>query len=193
MKDKQIETLQDDMAAQVQTLRDQVGGAEAENTQLKNDNKEWENKYAALEDQGVLNEKTNRVTEAQHFMDSEMYQEAANAAAAIDKNSLPPDLQETLQNIIDTSYPKLVEKYYNDGVSLYNKGKFDEAKAAFENARQYVKAGNDLADNILYNLGRVAVQQNDKDAAREYFQKVLDDYPDGDQAASAATRLKSIR
>jgi len=191
-KDKAMETLQNEQTAQVQALQGQLDGANAENTQLKADNTTLNDKYTALQTQSDLNEKTDRIVSAEQLMNGGLYQEAVDAAAAVDKTGLSSDLQERLQNIIDTSYPQLVEKYYNDGVAFYNKKQYDDAKQQFDNAMKFVQPGGDLGDDVLYYLGRVAVQQNDTESAKNYFQKILDDYPDGKQAANAASRLKQL-
>jgi len=192
VKDQQIETLQNQQAAQVQSLQQQLDGLNAENTQLQTDNSTWEDKYNTLETQSALNDKTNRILNAEGLMNNGLYQEAVDAAAAIDKTDLPSDLLDRLQNINDTSYPQLVQKYYDDGVTFYNKAQYDDSKLQFENALRYVQSGDDLGDDVLYYLGRIAVRENDTDSARNYFQKILDEYPDGNQAANAASRLKSL-
>ena len=192
VKDKQIETLQNESSARIQTLQGQLDAAGATNSQLTDSVKSWSDKYAALETQTALNDKTNRIAEAERLMANGLYQEAVDAAAGVDKTDLPSDLEDRLQNIMTTSYPKLVEKYYNEGVTLYKAAKYDDARDQFDNALKFVKTGDDLGDDVLYYLGRIAVRQNDNDNARKYFQKILDEYPDGNEAANAASRLKSL-
>ena len=192
VKDKQIEDLRNSSSAQIQTLKGQLDDAGAANTQLADSVKSWSDKYAALEAQTALNEKTSRISEAERLMANGLYQEAVDTAAAVDKTDLPSDLQDRLQNIVTVSYPKLVEKYFNDGEKLYTAAQYDEARDQFNNAMKFVKTGDELGDDVLYYLGRIATRKNDNEAAKQYFQQVLDEYPDGSQAANAASRLKSL-
>jgi len=191
-KDKEIGTLQSDYTAQVQSLQSQLSDAQAENAQLTSTNKEWEQKYSDLQDQLTLTIKTYQIESAEQLMNNGLYQEAVDAANVIDVSNMPSDLQDRLQNIITASYPQLVQKYYDDGVSFYNKGQYDDSKQQFDNALLFVLPGDDLGDDVLYYLGRIAVRQNDTDAAKDYFQRILDEYPDGNQVANATSRLKSL-
>jgi tetratricopeptide (TPR) repeat protein len=191
-KDLEIEKLQNDRVAQVQLLREQFDSADAELKELRDSEKALNDENEVLRAQIELNDRINRIVDAERRVDRQEYQEAVDAAASISADGLPSDLLERLQNIRNEAYPQLTKKYYNDGVRLYNSRQYDESRLEFENAMRYMRSEDDLGDDVLYYLGRIAVLANDLDGARVYFQRVLDEYPDGNQISNARSRLNSL-
>jgi len=189
---KKIDQLQSEHAAQVEGLQKRIDDADLQYTQLQETIKAEKEKSAALEAQVTLDAQKASIVNAERFVDKTQYQDAIDAAATIDKNALPPDLQERLQIVFNTSYPKVVEQHYNSGVKLYNARQYDDARVEFEYAMKYTRKGDDLGDDVLYYLGRIAANANDKDTAKDYFQRILDDYPDGNQVSNATNRLRSL-
>ena len=192
VKDKEIDNLQNSRVAEVQLLQKQLDEVNRQNTQLQETSKSEKDKNTVLEAQIALSTKKESIVNAERFIDKEQYQEAIDAASAVSTDGLPSDLLERLQNVKSTAYPKLVDKYYKDGVRLYNSGQYDSAQKEFENALRYVQSEDDIGDDVLYYLGRIAARANDVDNARVYFQRILDEYPNGNQVANATSRLKLL-
>jgi tetratricopeptide (TPR) repeat protein len=192
VKELEIEKLQNDRVAQVQLLQEQLDSVNTELKGLLESERVLKEENAALASQIDLNEKLNRIVDAERRLDRQEYQEAVDAAASISADGLPSDLLERLRNIRITAYPQLTLKYYNDGVRLYNSASYGQSRLEFENALRYVQPDEELGDDVLYYLGRIAVIEDDPDGARVYFQRVLDEYPDGNQAANARSRLNSL-
>ena len=49
-----------------------------------------------------------------------------------------------------------------------------------------------LADDALYNLGNISLKLNDQYRAREYWQRLLKDYPDSDMLRRTRTQLQEL-
>jgi len=76
--------------------------------------------------------------------------------------------------------------YYNLAGSYYKLGKYDKARTYFEKVRQY-KNMKSLAE---YNLGLVALKQNDKKTAKKWFRSVAKNSRDKKLVALAESKLK---
>ncbi|HEY6273767.1 MAG TPA: tetratricopeptide repeat protein [Terriglobales bacterium] len=73
---------------------------------------------------------------------------------------------------------------YNDGLRDFNAGKNDLASQEFTQYLQ-VYGTTDLAGNAQFYLGEIQYRQGDLQAAVLSYNKVLDQYPGGNKAASA--------
>jgi N-acetylmuramoyl-L-alanine amidase len=60
-------------------------------------------------------------------------------------------------------------------------------KALLKNYRQ-----SRLADDALYNLGTISLKLNDQYRAREYWQRLLKEYPDSDMQRRTRSQLKKL-
>ena len=60
---------------------------------------------------------------------------------------------------------------YKDGIEYYKAGQYDNAKTILENTLNQTGTDKALAN---YYLGQVALAQNDKAAAKSYFEKGLE-------------------
>jgi tol-pal system protein YbgF len=76
------------------------------------------------------------------------------------------------------------EVLYNDGLRDFNAGKNDLASQEFTQYLQ-VYGTTDLAGNAQFYLGEIQYRQGDLQGAVVSYNKVLDQYPGGNKAASA--------
>jgi len=74
-------------------------------------------------------------------------------------------------------HPRDARAQYNRGLALHKAGKNDEARQAFERAKELDTDGK-LAAKIHYNLGNVSVAQGDKRAAVKEYRQALRANPD---------------
>jgi TolA-binding protein len=80
------------------------------------------------------------------------------------------------------------DSLYNQGIVLWNAGKYAESKAQFEAA---VKAKPDYAD-AHYRLGMASLNTGDMAAARTAFESYLKYAPTGDKAAEVKGYIASL-
>jgi TolA-binding protein len=177
---------------ETQDMQSQIDAAQLENQQLSTNYAELEEKFAQAETDAVLNRKTNQVLNAQILANNGLYQEAVDSVASIDPSGLPSDIADQISSIRSISYPMLVQKYLQDGTQLYNQGLFEEARQQCENAVRYITPEDPEGDDALYRLGQAAQQLGLTDLARQSFQRILDEFPSGNQARNAQTRLNQL-
>lgn len=69
----------------------------------------------------------------------------------------------------------------DSGIAAYKKGDSEKAEGIF---RQFIKnyPGSDLADNACYNLAKISIAKNDYYRALNWYEQLLEKYPDSDAA-----------
>lgn len=69
----------------------------------------------------------------------------------------------------------------DSGIAAFRKGEVDRAEVIF---RSFLREhpGSDLADNAVYNLAKIALKKGNDQKALEWYEFLLEKYPDSDAA-----------
>ena len=87
--------------------------------------------------------------------------------------------------------PRAADAQYQIAESYYAEEQRGEALSALELvARQWPSSAR--AAGALYRAGVIAEEMGNRSRAREYYQDVMQRYPDSDEARQARTRLREI-
>jgi len=185
----EIEAVHNQRIEEAAEYQSRIDEANTKITTMEENEESLQERIVTLDAQITLNEHINRIVDAERHLDREEFQEAFDLAGNISTYGLPSDLIERVQAIMDTASPRLLQIYHNSGVYLYLRFEFERSRIEFHNALRFMPPGHELGGDIYYHLGRIAVQQGYIDAARQYFQTVLELYPYGNRANDAALRL----
>ncbi|MCR5203299.1 MAG: tetratricopeptide repeat protein [Lachnospiraceae bacterium] len=178
----------------VNTLQD-------ENEQLEKENKELSKKVEELQggdptDIANYKEMYETILAALNSYNDKNYVDAAKKVMAIDEKKLDSKAAATIfKKIKKDSYPKASEDYFIKGRDCYNgdgdyagKQDFDEAIKLLNRALKFNK---DNADAI-YFLGRCYQQKQDTEKAQEYYNTIIEKYPDSERVSEAERRLREM-
>jgi len=132
------------------------------------------------------------VNTAYSYLSQELPREALNILLNVDAARLSPDARATYNHIRETAMPIMEAEYYLQGQSYFNAGNFAEAREALERAAGYITEGSDIADDILYFLGRVAEEEGYYNLAQTYFERVINDFPGSNRANAANAGLNRL-
>ncbi|MGZ8852051.1 MAG: tol-pal system protein YbgF [Thermoanaerobaculia bacterium] len=77
---------------------------------------------------------------------------------------------------------------YRNGIELYGKNRFSEARAAFQQVFDADPSG-ELADNALFWIGETYYSAGDFNNASRYYKRVSDEYGDQNKAPDAMYKL----
>lgn len=91
--------------------------------------------------------------------------------------------------IKEDTYPSLSIDFYQQGYNSYSKGKYDEALEHLNKAIEFDEANVDA----IYFLGRTYHRLSDNDKAKEYYNVLVDKYPDSSRAREAKSKLKELQ
>lgn len=132
---------------------------------------------ATINDQLARQERIIKVNTAQNLYKGNNLEDAADILFNLDVTGLPLDIVESYTEMVNKIYPALAQSLYTSGVTHYNRKEYTEAKERLEKAMQYVPSDNAYADDIYYYLGLTAEATEDNKKAVEYYEKVINDYP----------------
>jgi tol-pal system protein YbgF len=81
-----------------------------------------------------------------------------------------------------------IAEIYRNGIVLYGKNRFPEARVAFQQVFDSDTSG-ELADNALFWIGETYYAASDWNNAIRYYKRVADDYGDQNKAPDAMYKL----
>lgn len=121
---------------------------------------------------------------------------AAEKLSKIKKDQLSSDVaQEFYKKVKDETYSEASKAYFEDGRDAYNgEGEYaghkdyEKAIELLEKSLTYDKANTDA----IYFLGRCYQQQSNAEKAKEYYNQIIEDYPDSTRLNEAKRRMREL-
>ena len=176
------------LSKKVQLLTDddenKVGAVQTSKDQL-------EKEVAEYETQITTYTQKEKLTSAKQQIDEGDYVEAAKTLYSIAATSLSEEEKADLDSLKERAYPNAAERLYEEGVSAYEQENYVEAKGQFETVLLY-EPGDRLTRKTLYYLGNICEANQDVEGAKQYYQKVMAEYPDTREAYRAEDRLDEM-
>ena len=121
------------------------------------------------------------------MIDSIRYGKAIKMVQAQDLSAA----QSTLEDLLVDNYNR-PDLQYDLGVVSYSLKNFDKAKACFAQVVENSVAPLLLKEQALFNLGNVAVAQNQLEEAIEWYNRVLEQNPDNAHAQHNVEKVKEM-
>ncbi len=116
--------------------------------------------------------------------------EAAKTLSGVKESAIENKTAKEIYNTIkSTTFEETAEELAEEGRITYNNGKYEEAIKLLNKALKMDK------DNVkaVYFLGRCYHRMGDAEKAREYYNTIVNDYPDSDRAGEAKSRLRELQ
>lgn len=167
-----------------------VTGLENEKAALEKEVEELQEKLDALTADGVDTDTYNNFYKAiKFYMDGNQI-EAAKILSEVKESAIDNKAAKEIYNTIkSTTFKETAEGLAEEGRIVYNNGKYEEAIELLNKALDMDK------DNVkaIYFLGRCYHRMGNADKAKEYYNTIVNDYPDSDRAGEAKSRLAELR
>lgn len=121
---------------------------------------------------------------------------AAEKLSKIKKDQLSSDVAQDFYNKVkDETYSEASKTCFEEGRDAYNgEGEYDghkdydKAIELLEKSLSYDEANTDA----IYFLGRCYQQQSEADKAKEYYNQIIEDYPDSPRVSEAKRRMREL-
>lgn len=119
------------------------------------------------------------------------YNTLAEKLAAIDDTALKDDSDTTklLTKIRDEVYPVATQSLYDSGHTLYGRAKYEDALKDLAKALTYDPKNVDA----IYFTGRSYDRLGDKEKAAQYYNQIINDFPDSVRVSEAKTKLRLLQ
>lgn len=167
-----------------------VTGLENEKAALEKEVEELQEKLTTLTSDGVDADTFTKFYKAiQYYMDGNNA-EAAKTLSDVKESAIENKAAKKIYNTIKAAtFEETAEDLAEEGRMVYNNGRYDEAIELLNKALDMDK------DNVkaIYFLGRCYHRMGDYDKAKEYYNTIVNDYPDSDRAGEAASRLAELQ
>lgn len=181
-------------------VSDQITAKDNEINTLKTDKKslesEIENLTKELEKMTNINDESTNVADmysnlfvaVKYYMEDDK-EKSVEALSKIDESKIEnSDAKSIYEKLKSQIYTEVVRNLYEQGHSKYSAGRYEEALEILKTAYGYDK--NDV--DVLYFLARSYDQLGDKDKAKKYYQRIIDEFSDNKRATDAQAKLSLI-
>ena len=156
--------------------------------QLKTSN-EYANK--ANEEKLKIQQMSDNLTDAKACYEKKLYKEGAALIKVIDPQLLGPKNQEIYNNIADTLLKKASMEHYNAGYKQVVAKKYDQAYENLQKSLEY-KDQEVYSDDALYYSSVCQIELDNKDAAEQTLNRLVNDYPSSTYVKAAKNLLDKI-
>lgn len=183
-KIKELETQVENYAGETKMTPEEVLEMRTELKKLQEENKllrSEENKQANLE---LLQTAVAQMTDND-------FEGCVATLDSIDTVSFSEEDMAKYNSVKTTAYPKAADAYYTKGKSQFLSNNFTEAKTYLETALKYTTDEN-FVDDTYYYLAKIAEADSDTVKAKEYYNKIVKDYPDSNQITNVQNALKQL-
>jgi tetratricopeptide (TPR) repeat protein len=191
-KNDEITHLKETHATEISRLESELESHSAANADLRAQLTALEEYSQNLKSQMEILETNQRVASATALYDSGSYQEALDTVNAINTEDLASDLIEQVDMIKTEAPAKLFEQHYTDARGFYSAANYESARPEYESALRFMSPDSELADDLLYYLGRSCQLLGDDESAIAYYHQLVEDYPDMPLVSNAKSRLRNL-
>ncbi len=140
----------------------------------------------------TLQDKLQKIENAQQLVNEEKFEEAADILFALDLTNLPASSVSVAQELRLQAYPAASQKLHQDAVNKYNLNEYEDAKTIFEKAEKYASDNASYKDSIIFHLGMIAKNEGDNETAKANFDKINNDFPNSQFKARATNQLSTL-
>lgn len=132
-----------------------------------------------------------RLKEADQLKNEKKWVQSAEVLYNIAPSLLEEEEVLTYNQLKTDVYALASKLLYEEGYKYFAKGDLVEAKTQLEKAVVYGPSEN-IMRKVLYYLGRIEKEQNNKDKAIYYFNKVIGEYPKTNEAYWAEAEIEKL-
>ena len=183
-KIRELQTAVENYAGETNMTPEEVLAMRTELEKLQTENKllrSEENKQANLE---LLATAVAQMTDGD-------FEACVTTLDTIDTVSFSEEDMAKYNSVKTTAYPKAADSYYTKGKSQFLSNNFTEAKTYLETALKYTSTEN-FVDDTLFYLAKIAEDDGDSMKAKEYYNKIVKEYPDSNQISNVKNALQQL-
>lgn len=181
----------DTEAETISKLNKQVKELNSSLSKLKKDYDTLKSSKALLENEIEYNGNVKKLSEVEGLANSRNYEAAADMLVLMKDTKFSATDKQKYDKLFESVVPKAAHSAYNQGYSLCNSRKYNEAIEKLNKVRIYGDKWV-FMDSALYKLGVAYKGINNNKEALELFQTVVKLYPKSQVAYYAQARIKEM-
>lgn len=133
----------------------------------------------------------NKLQQASDFMTQNDYENSATVIMEIDTAYYDEENLEKYNSLKEKVFPRAARSLYTKGQSEFISGNYEEAQAHLESVLKY-SSGENFVDDTIYYLGKIAEKKEDFEKAKEYYNRVMNEYPKSNQYNNSRNSLNAL-
>lgn len=166
---------------QITNLENQIDDLNQQVSSAKSDSEETSNKISSYD---------QLLSAYKSFQEGDITA-AGDALSGVKEENLSDTAKEIYQNINATVNDQYLQVTYADSYQAYSNYNYEEAKTGFEKVVEMDEAYQD--GNAIYYLAQTYRNLGENEKAIEYYQKVIDGYPNTERAANSSRYLEELQ
>jgi len=186
-----VNNVDDVQAETISELNKQVIELNNSLDKLRQDYEELKSNNVLLEKELDYNNSIKKLNEAEILSNSKNYEAAADILILMKDVKFSDEDKQKYDKLFQSIVPKAANAVYNQGYSLCNSRKYNEAIEKLNKVRLYGDQWPYM-DSALYKLGVAYKGINNTKEALELFQTVVKSYPKSQVAYYAQARINEI-
>lgn len=132
-----------------------------------------------------------KLYEADDFYKAQKYEDAADMLVLVKNIEFSNTDKGKYDNLHKEIMPRASDIVYSQAYNLFQGQKFKESVNKYLKIPEYYENYGKM-DIVLYYAGKCYLELDDKEKAKEMFQKTIEKYPDSEYAKYSQSRLNSI-
>ena len=183
-----------DQFSQLQTTSGAAADiAAADIARLERSLTELQNENALLNSLMAAEDKAQRIALAATEYNNGNFLEAARIIEAIDPAGLDDSTLRQYNQLKENAYRSTGVDLYTKGINQYDADNYAESRQMFETSLIYAPDDADYKDDIIYYFGRLAEREGNVELAKEYYNKLIEEYgAQSNRESHAKSRLAEL-
>ena len=88
-------------------------------------------------------------------------------------------------------YPQAGETIFNSGISAFDSGNYEEAKALLQKSFEMAPKET-FSDNALFVLAQISEKEGDNAQAKEYYSRIVNEYSNSDVFSQSENKITEL-
>lgn len=180
----QVSRLEEENLNGTSTFAIKYKNMEDELEKLRQENEQYEGEYSVKQRELDIEAASNDITAGRYY-------EAADILYSINTDNLSDDDMASINSLRAQCYPQAAEMFFESGEEKFNNGDMENAKIDLEKSFD-MASDQAYSDNAIYILAQISESEGDTSKAREYYERILNDFTTSDVFELARTRITEM-
>ena len=181
---KRIDTLEDENLNGTSTFAVKYNTLEEEYKKLQDEISKYQGEYS-------VKEQELDIQTAQSYIAGEKYAEAAEILYNLKVDNLSDEDKNNIEKMKTECYPQAGEELYEKGSDEFKSSDFENAKADLKKSLEMAPEEK-FSDNALYILAQISEEENDIETAKQYYEKIVNEFSRSDVFSKAERKLNEL-
>ena len=158
--------------------REQIDALAIEKDEMQSVINDRDETIAALLSDAELQGRINLIHQAYRFYQDDQLRDAVDVLTDLDTTSIPFDIRNIMDMVLNNAYPRLAIMYYNDGIAAFNANDFYKALVDLEMAFTFFTPDtSNQWRELLFHLGTLYYRDGRLVEARELLLPLREEFP----------------